>query len=119
MPGSRKLGSEAEDRAAEYLLELGYSLVGRRLKFSSGEIDVAAYDNDVLVIVEVKSTQGHYAPESRITDQKISRLARATREFVAAYDLQPNGIRFDVIVVSPRGIEHYREAYEDSGASEY
>jgi putative endonuclease len=118
MPGSRKLGSEAEDQAAEFLLREGYSLLGRRLKLPSGEIDVAAYEGDLLVIVEVKSTLGDYAPESRITDKKIARLAKATREFVATYDLRPNGIRFDVIVVSPRGIDHFKSAYEDSSRDE-
>ena len=46
MPNLRQLGAEAEDRAATYLLGLGYTLVTRRFKAAHGEIDLVALDGE-------------------------------------------------------------------------
>lgn len=50
-------GKWGEDRAEEYLRQLGYSILSRDWHNGHKDIDIVAYDNrdDTLVIVEVKT----------------------------------------------------------------
>ena len=67
MPDKRALGREAEDRAARYLLEQGYTLVTRRFSSKGGEIDLVALDGETMVFVEVKARSGKFGtPEEAI-----------------------------------------------------
>ena len=108
MPDLRRLGAEAEDRAANYLLGLGYTLVTRRFKARRGEIDLVALDGDVLVFVEVKSRRSTSAyPEAGITDEKVKALYEAALEYLAKSDFTDPEIRFDMIAINPEGISHH------------
>ena len=60
MPVPRRLGSDAEDAAASYLLDLGYTLITRRAKTARGELDIVCLDGECLVFVEVKSRSGNW-----------------------------------------------------------
>ncbi len=50
-----QLGRKGEDRAAEYLESIGYTIVARNKRYPLGEIDILARDGYTLVIVEVKA----------------------------------------------------------------
>ncbi|WP_297889701.1 YraN family protein, partial [Sulfurihydrogenibium sp.] len=52
----RSLGKEKEDIAANYLKEKGYEILERNFYTKYGEIDIIAYKDDTIVIVEVKDT---------------------------------------------------------------
>ena len=45
-----KIGREAEEAAAEYLAQLGYTIVERNYTFKKvGELDIIALDNNLMV----------------------------------------------------------------------
>ena len=112
MPGSRRLGADAEDRAAEYLIEKGYTIVRRGFKGRRGEIDLVAMDGDVLVIVEVKErTKPGYTPEESVGPMKAQRLASAADEFVRANGELEREIRFDLICIDSTGLRHHVDAF--------
>lgn len=112
MPDARSLGKLAEDRAADYLLEQGFSLVTRRFKGKRGEIDLVALEGDVLVFVEVKErTKPGPRAEESITRAKVQRLASAAREYVEMAGLHGRRQRFDVICFDPEGVRHHRGAF--------
>lgn len=112
MPNFRHLGREAEDRAAEYLLEQGFTIVTRRYKARRGEIDLVALDGDVLVFVEVKCRRGPSdSPEAAIDEAKVNRLAEAAAEYAARFDCERRAARFDLIAVTPDALRHYRDAF--------
>jgi len=97
MSDARRIGSDAEDRAAEYLLAKGWTLVGRRIKLSQGEIDLICLDGETVVFVEVRSRTRGGAEES-ITPQKTNRLRLSAEEFIAksGYEETPP-MRIDVL----------------------
>lgn len=115
MPSLRRIGAEAEDRAAAYLLEIGYTIVTRRYKSSRGEIDIVALDGTVLVIVEVKSVvSGGFVPEEQVTMKKVSILVGAVEEYLhksCAHDAQ---VRYDIIAVTTDEIRHHIDAFRPS-----
>lgn len=106
MPNLRRLGAEHEDRVAEYLLSLGYSLVGRRVKTRSGEIDLVALDGDVLVFVEVKFRE-RGLPEDALGFTKERRFHQAVEEYLAKAGVADRPTRYDFVAVTPTSLRHY------------
>lgn len=110
MPNFRAVGAEAEDRAALYLLGLGYVIVTRRHKTRRGEIDIVAIDGDQLVFVEVKfrRTPG-YVPEESMGEAKLTALAEAARLYLAEVESEVENYRFDLIAIDGDGLRHHRD----------
>lgn len=110
MSNLRSIGRIEEDRAAAYLISLGYTVVTRRYKAPRGEIDVVALDGDELVFVEVKArfTEG-YIPEDALSDEKRAALYRAGQAYLAAVEEPDRPIRFDLIAIDRDGLRHYRD----------
>ena len=112
MSNLRRVGAEAEDRAAEYLLGLGYTIVTRRFKSSRGEIDIVALDGDVLVLVEVKYRRDREAiPEEAVDDKKVAHFSRAAEEYIYKAGLSECDVRFDLIAVTPDELRHHIDAF--------
>lgn len=108
MRNLRAEGAVAEDRAAEYLLTKGYTLVTRRRKVAGGEIDLVCLDGETLVFVEVKArrTQG-FRPEEALGAAKAAHLRTAAREWVDACGDEGREWRFDLIAIDRAGLRHY------------
>ncbi|MBI5708376.1 MAG: YraN family protein [Armatimonadetes bacterium] len=108
----RKAGSAAEDEAARFLQEQGFTIITRRFKARHGEIDLIALEGEVLVFVEVKSTvKAERSPEEAIGDRKRERLFAAAEEYLAGYEGPERPVRYDVVTVTPTGIRLHREAF--------
>ena len=94
-------GKEGEDRAVEYLIALGYTIVDRNRRYPLGEIDILARDRDVLVLVEVKAGrtgQYGYAFE-RVGTKKKQKLRLLAKRL--SQDFPKTQIRIDLIDVDP------------------
>jgi len=112
LSGVRRLGADAEDRAAAFLSDLGYTIVKRGYKASRGEIDILALDGDTLVVVEVKErTRAGVRAEESITEAKAKRLAAAARQYLQAVGELDRGVRFDVVCFDPTGVRHHVDAF--------
>jgi putative endonuclease len=115
MSSFRGVGREAEDRAAAYLLDKGYTLVTRRYKARHGEVDLVVLDGDVLVFIEVKRrSKPGYVPEESVTEKKAQRLASAAREYVHAAGENGRTVRFDLVCIDLDGIRHHIDAFRPS-----
>lgn len=112
MPNLRRVGQEAEDRAARYLLEQGYTIVTRRFKGVHGEIDLVALDGEVLVVVEVKFVRSSFRKaESGLDDRKVERLAAVTDEYLHKFSLHERRLRYDLIAIDADGLRHHVDAF--------
>jgi putative endonuclease len=106
-----RLGKLGERYAAAYLEQLGYRFVaanftlpvGRNLRGAvvNAEIDLVAYDGDVLCFVEVKTRASDWfaPPQANIDLRKRRQLARAARAYRRFFDLEDQPYRFDVVTV--------------------
>lgn len=102
----RRLGSQEEDIAAKHLLGLGYTLLGRRVKLRAGELDLVAFDGEVLVFVEVKSrTTG--SAEASVNRKKVGFLLDAAQEYCRKFELEDRECRFDLIAVEGAVLRHH------------
>ena len=82
----------------------------------SGEIDLVGWDHSVLVFIEVKARNSFEfgPPERAIGPDKIQRLQRAARHYVALTGVSWDQVRFDTVTVvfgTPPAVEHYKDVF--------
>lgn len=112
MPNFRRVGAEAEDRAAQFLLEQGYTIITRRFRGGQGEIDIVALDGSTLVFVEVKMRTKGEPPEAAVGWTKRQRFASAAQAYLDFSGLHETPCRYDLIAVDSREIRHIQNAFE-------
>lgn len=116
MARHNQLGKTGEERAAEYLISKGYII--RDINWRSGkmELDLVAYRDTTLVVVEVKtrSSLDFLRPEEAVTLRKIKNIVRATDAYIRLFNI-PFEVRFDIITLvgkeEPFEIEHIEDAF--------
>ena len=109
----REVGTRQESRAAEYLESLGYHILVRNFRCRFGEIDLIAWDRDILCFVEVKTrTNLDIAlPREYVTPQKQNKLRKTARMYLAEKRLDCPA-RFDVAeVYAEHGFDEARIEY--------
>ncbi len=104
---TRKIGSEYERYAKEYLTEHGYRIVKSNYRCRCGEIDVIAWDREYLCFIEVKyraTTAGGY-PQEAVDRKKQKRIYRAAARYLQEQEIAGDiRCRFDVIGICPPDI---------------
>jgi len=114
---AERRGRTAEWVAMLFLMCKGYRILGHRLRTPHGEVDVAAWKDSVLVIVEVKARNTYDAGAYAVTPMAQQRIARAAQTLAGRWRLTSAPIRFDLVVVGsgllPR---HERGAWYDERA---
>ncbi len=112
------LGRMGERIACRFLINQGFDILIRRYRGRGGEIDLIAFEGDVLAFVEVKTRDSReYGDPWEFVDwEKQQRLRRTAEEFIAHNDLGEYTYRFDIVgVVVPEGeaaqVDLYRNAF--------
>lgn len=104
---TQQKGSLYEERAAQYLQQQGLKLLARQLRSPYGEIDILAWSDPYLIVVEVRfrARQHFGGAGASIGPHKKERLRRAGLLAHATYqrlwartDLR---LRFDVVLCDP------------------
>ena len=113
------VGKVGEDRAASYLISLGYKIVARNFKRRGGEIDIVALDGEILVIAEVKTLPSGNAEtlSHELNLRKQKRIIETSKRFLQNYrQYNDSIIRFDVLVVDMPGfpaVYHIKDAFSE------
>ena len=122
----KALGRTAEDAAAQFLASQGYKVVGRNVRplpaLARGELDIVAWDGDILCFIEVKartSTRGP-DPDISVSESKRNQLMTLALAYMSVNQIEPESCRFDVVSVwispalpSPQLVLH-KDAFEAS-----
>jgi putative endonuclease len=111
------IGKLGEAAAVTYIERLGYQVQERNWRFSKAEIDIIAFDGEVLVFVEVKAkSYTHFGePSDSISAYKENLIFDAANQYMKAINHEWE-IRFDIISVlfdkdkNPT-IAHYKDAF--------
>ncbi|MDB4107165.1 YraN family protein [Bacteroidia bacterium] len=96
----QQLGKEGEDIAAAHLSSKGYKILARNYRSERAEVDIVAMQDDLLIIVEVKTreTSQYGNPEEAVGTGKINMLAQATEDYMIDKDMNCN-VRYDIISI--------------------
>ncbi|MBC7794373.1 MAG: YraN family protein [Clostridia bacterium] len=111
------IGRSYEDAACAHLETLGYRVVTRNFRTVGGEIDIIAFDDDVLCFVEVRgrAADAFGDPMETIDNRKIGRVIHAARAYVATLVGTWPLMRFDVIgILDGEPIRLIRNAFDTS-----
>ncbi|MBP7204955.1 MAG: YraN family protein [Candidatus Cloacimonetes bacterium] len=109
-----------EDLAAKFLEKKGYTILRRNYRAKTGEIDIIATHEDVLVFVEVKTRSKHSIRQAlmNVSHTKRKRISlTAQRYIIQEPDCVKTRIRFDIIVLlyfsntDSYQIEHLEDAF--------
>lgn len=110
----RKLGSEFEQQACDYLEKKGIRVVARNYRKRIGEIDIIARDGEYLVFTEVKyrmsTDQGGAA--YAISERKKQTIRRVAQWYMVENDISMETFcRFDAILIDNGIITHIKNAW--------
>jgi putative endonuclease len=106
-----ELGRRGEELAAAYLQQLGYRIVATNFGLPVGrnrlgipinvEIDLVAYQGDMLCFVEVKSRASDWfaPPQVNVDRRKQRQIARAARAYRRMFGLVGQPYRYDVVTI--------------------
>lgn len=98
---SKKFGYLAERASIEFLIKKGYHILYHSYRNYHGEIDIIAFDQDVVVFVEVKSRKSkkYGAPEEAVHQLKQRRILKVAQLYQQENKLIDKVVRFDVIAI--------------------
>lgn len=106
-------GDESEEKACRFLKQRGYRILARNWRSRTGEVDIIARDEGILVFVEVKarSSDGFGGPEAAVDRFKQRRIISAALSFMEVTECElPT--RFDVVAIRPRKVLLYQDAFQ-------
>lgn len=92
----------AEGYACECLKKKGYDILERNYRQPWGEVDIIAMHGQAVVFVEVKANKTEYKdfqPEIRANREKMTKVVRAARTYLAQYKLNDSEWRLDIVSV--------------------
>ncbi len=120
MTDNQQKGKLGEDFAAEYLLNLGYTVIMRNYHTCHGEIDIIAGENDEIVFVEVKTRKTGSAIDAveAVGYKKQNKIILTANDYMLKLDKEKY-YRFDIIEVYLTGkridkINHIKSAFDCS-----
>jgi len=111
-----ELGKKGEELAARYLIKKGYKIRHKNWRYRHEELDIVAFYDKQLIVVEVKSrTSDFYEhPHDAVTLKKQKYIIDATEAYIQKYDIHEE-TRFDVISVvfskQSYTIDHIEDAF--------
>jgi putative endonuclease len=95
-------GRRSEIDGAAYLRSIGFRVIASGYRTRAGEIDLIAWEGEVLVFVEVKALRANAPPEDAVGRRKQQRVMKAARSYLSQYRLQEVPYRFDILAISAR-----------------
>jgi putative endonuclease len=120
-PDHLELGRRGEEAAYFYLRRHGYIVVARGWRSGKvrGDLDLVAWEKDVLCFVEVKTrtSRSFATAESSVDDDKTRVLRRMARQYLHMLPIAPNQVRFDVLSIyfeleKPADYQLFRGAFD-------
>ena len=98
---NKEIGNYCENLAKEYLQKNKYNILDCNFRNFLGEIDIICFQDDLLVIIEVKGRYNYdYGlPKESINILKQKSIIKVTNSYIYYKKLINNNIRFDVIEV--------------------
>ncbi len=118
MPDNQNIGKIGEDLAADFLIKKGYQILERNYRFSHGEIDIVAKQNETLIFVEVKTRNNleYGEPEYAITKNKQRQIRKMANLYLYDKNIEEMDCRIDVVAILLKGkgkhvINHIENAF--------
>ena len=113
------LGKVGEDKAVTFLEEQGYTILERNYHFERAEVDIIAYDQRKIILIEVKTRSNIRFEDSdqQLSKAQFDRIRTAGQAWLYERKMEGSPLRFDLITVlhneGDTVIRHYKDAISD------
>jgi putative endonuclease len=113
------LGKVGEDKAVAFLEEQGYTILERNYHFERAEVDIIAYDQRKIILIEVKTRSNIRFEDSdqQLSKAQFDRIRTAGQAWLYERKMEGSPLRFDLITVlhneGETVIRHYKDAISD------
>ena len=113
----RKIGTEGEKQALEFLLEEGLAIIATNYYCKLGEIDIIAKDNETTVFIEVKYRKDDKMgrPYESVNYFKQMKIIKSAMWFAQQKNIYDKPMRFDVIEIIANELHWIRNAFTMDG----
>lgn len=115
----KQTGNQGETLAAQYLEKKGYLILDKNWRCKTGELDIVACKDKVLVFVEVKTCRASTVEAAfmQITPAKRRKLIASVYYYLSTHSVENLLPRIDVVGIAlpydkPPVIEHLEEALD-------
>lgn len=115
MKNNRSVGTDYEQKAAQYLREHGYQILEMNFCCRMGEIDLIAKEGGYLVFIEVKYRAGTQMgePQEAVNYRKQRKICMAASYYCLRHNIPPQQpCRFDVAACLAGEWTIIRDAFE-------
>lgn len=112
---NRAVGTQNEERAAEFLVRNGYQILHKNFRCKIGEIDLIARSEGYLCFIEVKYRSGTSKgfPAEAITPTKIRKITRTAEFYMLLHKIMPDTpCRFDAVVILDQELTLIKNAFD-------
>ncbi len=116
MAEHNELGKKGEEIALQHLKKNQYTILETNWRFGKDEVDIVAKQDEMLVIVEVKTRSSNFLvePEFAVTKKKQRFMIRAANAYIEEKDVNLE-CRFDIISIivysNNTVLEHIEDAF--------
>ncbi|MCB9235750.1 MAG: YraN family protein [Bacteroidia bacterium] len=102
MATHNELGKQGEELAVRFLEAKGFIIFDQNYKYKKSEIDIVAFQDNVIHFVEVKtrSNTRFQEPEDFVTDSKIRTIAVAASFYLWERQMMTVPSVFDIVGIS-------------------
>jgi len=105
-------GADGESRACRFLERQGLRIVARNVRYRLGELDIVAFDRELLVFVEVRVRGSLAEAASSLGPAKQGKMRRAAQIYLLRHHGQRwPACRFDAIFVVGGEVHWLRDAF--------
>lgn len=111
---NRKVGTEKEEKAIEFLEKSGMHILEKNFRCRQGEIDIVGFHKGYLTFVEVKYRKNEKLgfPEEAVNIAKQKRICSAAKVYIYMHRYQTEPpVRFDVVTFCGENIKWYQNAF--------
>lgn len=118
---NRRKGFAGEEKAVDYLIDLGYTILEQNWCSRMGELDIIALDREFLVFIEVKSRgdMAYGLPQQAVNGYKQRQIIKAALGYIKSKGIMDKDIRFDVVSINGGDIELIENAFQSDGRYRY
>ncbi len=111
---AERKGRRAEWVAVVFLTLSGYSVVARRFKVKSGEIDIIAKRGSLIAFIEVKARSSLEEAITAVTPRNRRRIEAAGRSFISRYPrFSECALRYDICAAAPWRFRWWKNAWRE------
>ncbi|MBL0342237.1 MAG: YraN family protein [Bacteroidetes bacterium] len=115
MAEHNELVIKGEEIACQFLRKAGYFILDRGWRWQHLELDILAFKDNTLIVVEVKTRSSAIfaQPDDTISNKKLKQVFEAADRYMETKNI-PWEVRYDLITVIVHGETHSIEHIEDA-----